>query len=64
MTEKSTRRSGEHPSDEELYERIMARPEVQAQLEELLARRRRGEKSKTPDITTEEELVEFLREHG
>ena len=63
MTEEATQKSSEL-SDEELHKRIMARPEVQARLKEVLAEMRDPSWKTRPGIATEEELVEFLREHG
>ena len=51
-------------SDEELHRRIMARPEVQARLNEVLTEMKDPAWNLRPALTTEEELVEFLREHG
>lgn len=64
MSEEATKRSGELVADEELHQRIMARPEVQARLKEVLAEMRDPLWKTRPGIATEDELVEFLHEHG
>jgi len=51
-------------SDEELRRRAMASPEVQARLREVLAELKDPNRPRAPGISTKEELVEFLREHG
>jgi hypothetical protein len=63
MTDGTKRGSKELLSDEELRRRIMARPEVQARLNEVLAEMQ-DPAWKTRKTLTTEELVEFLREHG
>ena len=51
-------------TDEELRRRAMASPEVQARLREVLAELKDPARPRSPGLRTEEELREFLREHG
>jgi len=64
MRDKSTDQPAGLLSDEELHHRIVARPEFQAAYEEALAWLADPSRRTRPGITTEEELREFLREHG
>lgn len=48
-------------SDEEIRERMLSDPDTKARIEEILAHKRTQKDS--PGIT-EEELSDFLREHG
>jgi hypothetical protein len=63
MKERSGSQSDEQLTDEEMH-RILARPEVRARLAEALAHMADRTPALVPDITTEEQLREFLREHG
>ena len=62
MAEKNKGAQRELLSDEEIHQRIMSDPEVQARIQTALAKVRSG-KREGPGLTAEE-LPEFLREHG